>query len=273
MSDDGPTRQVEARIEVASTPEALWRAVSVAEELVRWFPPEARVTPGVGGTVRIAWDGNWQSESRIQIWEPPRRLRTVASQRPFDASGQPLPDTQPLAIAVDYEIEGEGERARLRLVHSGFGRGAEWDDEIEGVRRGWGFELPGLKHYLERHSGRDRHAAWLFRTSGLPETEAWRRLREGYLGRLDARAMRVGTRFSVRTSDGDDLAGRVLVAEPWGFLGTLDAWDDGLFRASVDSMGGQCLVHVGLQAWSGPAQRVADFRVRAAAALAALFPR
>jgi uncharacterized protein YndB with AHSA1/START domain len=272
MSDERKTRAVEASIEVAAPPDAVWRAVSEAHELVRWFPAEARATPGVGGSIRIAWDGNWQSDSRIEIWEPPRRLRTVVEERPHDSNGQPVPAVEPLPIAVDYEIEGAGERARLRLVHSGFGKGAEWDDEIEGVRRGWGFELRGLKHYLERHRGRERHATWLFRTSSLAEDEAWSRLCEGYLGGLDARALRAGAAFALRTAGGDDLGGQVLVAEPWGFLGTLDAWGDGLFRASVDSLGGRALVHLGLQTWSPPARRVADFKGRAATALETLFP-
>jgi uncharacterized protein YndB with AHSA1/START domain len=272
MSDESTTRKVEAGVTIEAPPEAVWRAVSEAQELVRWFPSEARVAPGAGGSVRIAWDGNWQSDSRIEIWEPPRRLRTVASQRPFDAGGQPLESASPLPIAIDYEIEGEGARARLRLVHSGFGRGAEWDDEIEGVRRGWAFELRGLKHYLERQRGRERHAAWLFRTSSLPEAVAWARLCAGYLGERDVAAGRAGDAFALRTSDGHELAGRVLLAEPWGWLGTLEGWGDGLFRASVDTLGGRVLIHLGLQTWSEPAERVAEFRCRAAAALATLFP-
>lgn len=266
------TRSVEARIEVAAPADALWRAVSEAEELMRWFPQQAQVTPGVGGSIRIAWEGGWQSDSRIEIWDPPRRLRSVAEQQPFDAEGRAVAGTQPLPIAVDYEIEGVGPRARLRLVHSGFGPGAEWDDEIEGVRRGWGFELLGLKHYLERHRGQDRHAAWLFRASSLPEAEAWRRLCAGYLGGLDASTLHVGGRLSLRTADGDDLAGRVHAAEPWGVQGTVEAWGDGLFRVSTDRLNGRTLVHVGAQSWTGPAARIADFERRATAALARLFP-
>ena len=80
-----PSRAVETELTVDAPAEAVWKAVADAEELVRWFPAQAEVSPGEGGSVRLAWDGNWASESRIEIWEPPRRLRTVTEQRPFGA--------------------------------------------------------------------------------------------------------------------------------------------------------------------------------------------
>jgi hypothetical protein len=77
--------------------------------------------------------------------------------------------------------------------------------------------------------------------------------------------------YSLRTQGGDSLAGTALVAEPWGFLGTLDAWGEGLFRASVDTLGGRTLVHVGLATWTPPAERVAEWKSRTAAVLETLF--
>ena len=48
----------------------------------------------------------------------------------------------------------------MRLVHSGFGAGAEWDDEFDSISNGWKFERRGLRHYLQRHFGKDRRVAW-----------------------------------------------------------------------------------------------------------------
>lgn len=273
MSDEKKTRAVEAHVEVEAPVDAVWRALSEAEELMRWFPPEARVVPGQGGSIRMAWGGNWAGESRIEIWDPPRRLRTVTEQPPFDASGKPVAGVAPLRIAIDYEIEARGGGARLRLVHSGFGSDADWDGEIEGVRRGWGFELPGLRHYLERHRGRDRHACWIFVTTDVPEAEAWARMARTYLGGFAADGRREGDPYSLRLSTGDAISGTTMLATPWGFSGTAAEWGDGLFRASVDSMSGRTMVHAGLSTWGVAAGRVADFKARSEAALQALFPQ
>jgi hypothetical protein len=157
-------------------------------------------------------------------------------------------------------------------VHSGFGPGAEWDGEIEGVRRGWGFELPCLRHYLERHRGRDRSVAFIHVTTAAPEGEAWRAVTRAYLGGFAAESTRAGDPYRLRLSTGDELAGVALVAAPWGFSGTLAGLQDGIFRASVDALGGRTLVHVGLETWGIAAERVAEFKARSETALRALFP-
>ena len=53
-------------------------------------------------------------------------------------------------LAVDYYIEviGNG-MTRLRLVQSGFGPEAAWDDEYEATKTGWADFLQKLKEILE----------------------------------------------------------------------------------------------------------------------------
>ena len=48
-------------------------------------------------------------------------------------------------IATEYELERDAGKTTLRLVHSGFGDGAEWDDLFDATRAGWAFELRGLR--------------------------------------------------------------------------------------------------------------------------------
>jgi len=53
-------------------------------------------------------------------------------------------------IAVDYYIEAIGNgMTRLRLVQSGFGPGAAWDDEYESTKTGWAEFMQKLKEILE----------------------------------------------------------------------------------------------------------------------------
>src|SRR5258708_2368029 len=66
-------RQIELEIEIAASPEEVWRAVSTAEGISSWFALVAKVEPGVGGTISIAWTPEMEGSSRIDAWEPGRR--------------------------------------------------------------------------------------------------------------------------------------------------------------------------------------------------------
>jgi hypothetical protein len=58
---------------------------------------------------------------------------------------------------VDFRVEPAGDGARVRLVHSGWGEGGDWDASVQMHEEGWGFFLDNLKGYLER--GEDSRAA------------------------------------------------------------------------------------------------------------------
>lgn len=45
----------------------MWRAISDAEELQRWFPLSAEVEPGEGGTVTLAWGPDVAGTGRIEV--------------------------------------------------------------------------------------------------------------------------------------------------------------------------------------------------------------
>ena len=38
-------------VEVDGSPEEVWEAISEGEGIRRWFAPEGRVNPGVGGSI------------------------------------------------------------------------------------------------------------------------------------------------------------------------------------------------------------------------------
>jgi uncharacterized protein YndB with AHSA1/START domain len=92
----GP-RSISRSVTISAPPSAVWRALTDAEELRRWFPVDARVMPEVGGTVWMSWGPGCEGESRIEIWEPERHLRLVEP-----TAG---PDTSPVPIVVDYHLE------------------------------------------------------------------------------------------------------------------------------------------------------------------------
>jgi uncharacterized protein YndB with AHSA1/START domain len=165
--DLSPGRSVEAEIEIDAPVERVWRALTDADELIRWFPLEARVEPGQDGELWMSWQNEFQGASRILAWEPPRRLLTTWGDVDGDsASGQ----------RTEYLLEARGGRTFLRVVTSGFSDEPGWDAWVEGTRRGWKFELFSLKHYLEHHAGQERDVVYLRRRVALAGEEAWNRL-------------------------------------------------------------------------------------------------
>ena len=133
-----PARKVELSVEINAPVEAVWKALVEGEELTRWFPLDARVTPGAGGSVWMSWGAPWEGEAKIEIWEPNRHLRTV----------EPPPKPESIPVVLDYYLESRGGKTILRLVQS-FGTGQDWEDEYyESVSRGWPFMFANLRRSM-----------------------------------------------------------------------------------------------------------------------------
>jgi uncharacterized protein YndB with AHSA1/START domain len=202
-------RAVTGEVEIDASIDRVWQALTDADELMRWFPLEARVEPGAGGSIFMSWKNEFAGTSEVLDWEAPRLLRTTWGE--LDNTNGPLQVTE-------YRLESLGAaRTLLRVVTSGFPTDAAWDEWVEGTRLGWLVELRSLRHYLERHDGEDRRVVYVRRRVTLPAAEAWSRLM-GDDG-LDARWRR----------------GDVVADEPGRVLATLPAEVPGaLLRASIE---------------------------------------
>ena len=238
-------RRFSMAIDINATPDDVWRALTDAGELVRWFPLQARVTPGKGGSVFWGWDGHWAWESTIDAWEPGARLRLIENRPAFDVNGELLPGPAQ-QLAMEFTLETHAGRTTLRFVHSGFGDGASWDDELDSVSAGWQFELRGLRHYLERHKGRDRQHAAAHHVTGLTTREVWRRLLSPAAFVVTDGSLTQAARVVIRSATGDQFAGTVAWNSPERDLFiTVDDLSDGVFRLSTWRAGGA----TGLQIW------------------------
>jgi hypothetical protein len=163
----------------------------------------------------------------------------------------------------------------LRLVHSGFGIGAEWDDEVESVRRGWKFELRGLRHYLERHRGTPRQMVWLLARTEIPVEAVWARLMgaDGFLseGTMDNR--REGDRYSIRAATGDRFEGFVQLYDPPNdFSVTLENLSDSLLRVGVNRMFGKTEFFVSCSTYGWSESQFQAMSDRLAGLVDTLFP-
>jgi uncharacterized protein YndB with AHSA1/START domain len=160
------TRAAEGEIEIDAPVEAVWKALTDARELERWFPLEARVEPGEGGAIWMSWKNEYAGEQEILAWDPPRHLKTSWSMHAGDQPPQ----------VTDYKLETRGGKTIVRVVTSGFPTDASWDEWVQGTIDGWAFELRSLKEYLERHRGEDREVVYLRRRVALTPEEIWSRI-------------------------------------------------------------------------------------------------
>jgi uncharacterized protein YndB with AHSA1/START domain len=243
-------RTIEMSLEIDALPGEVWKAITEARELIRWFPLKAEVEPRVGGRYWMSWEGAYEGESRIEIFEPERHLRTTWPTMTREEGG-------PTELAVDYHLEGKGGRTALRLVHSGFGRGASWDEEYEGIHTGWAFELRSLRHYLERHRGHDRRAIFLVGPeTTLSGPEVWDRVvREGF-GNPDPGGLAEGDRYAFPVGEGTVFEGTILDLQPRRQLAmTVEGLDDGIFRIEVFA----ARPHLWLAAWGEARDAVTRF--------------
>jgi uncharacterized protein YndB with AHSA1/START domain len=177
-STEPQTRTFEKVVEIDAAPEEVWKAISEAGEITKWFSTKAEVEPGVGGTISLAWNDDFKGSSDIVIWDPPRHLRTVDRRDEWQVSDADAPGAEkhksPVKLTLDYYLEGKDGKTVLRLVHSGFGRGAEWDEEFNSIKRGWGTMLLNLQKYVEQYAGKPAGHYWGQFKLSRPAGDIWK---------------------------------------------------------------------------------------------------
>jgi uncharacterized protein YndB with AHSA1/START domain len=243
------SRAAEGKIEIEAPIEAVWKALTDARELERWFPLDARVEPGAGGAIWMSWRNEYEGEQEILAWDPPRHLKT--SWR-MHAGDQPVQ-------ATDYRLEAKGGRTIVRVVTSDFPIDPSWDEWVQGTIDGWAFELRSLKEYLERHRGEDREVVYLRRRVALSLEEIWSRMATP--GALGAKPLGADPFLE-------------LPPRQWGAI--VEKLDGALMRAGSDPCGdagsGQRDVTLWIQAWGEARKELPAIRADWSALLDRLYP-
>ncbi len=242
MTDKQPTeRRIETSVELDAPVDAVWAALTDAQELSNWFPPFAEVKPGVGGHIRFVWDEKQDWTSPIGAWEPNKHLRVVwIEATPPEQAEQAKKDGfySPFPLAVDYYLDDRGSETTLRLVHSGFSSDAAWDSQYDGTKRGWAAELGGLKHYIKHHRGTKRVVVHAMCKIGDTSTDdAWQRLMgpQALLAEGDLAGRGVGDRYALVSSGGDRLEGEIhIINPPQDFCATAGNLNNAYLRVRID---------------------------------------
>jgi uncharacterized protein YndB with AHSA1/START domain len=273
-AESTPAHSIDTTLEIAASPDAVWRALTDPAELTRWFPLEAQVTPGVGGRIRWSWGPPIESLATIEGWEPGRRLLLV-EQTALGDHVTPEERRQAPGRVIEVTLSAREGRTVLRLVHSGFGTDADWENELyDGVLRGWTFELRALRHYVERHPGERRLVAWVHHPFPGSLEETWSTLmsRRAFLAAGSIGDLKEGDSYRVGAATGDVFEGTVLVHVPGKqFSGTVRNMNDALVRLELEHVGSNRDVTVWLSAYGVPEAEVRAFHDRWTALLSSLF--
>jgi uncharacterized protein YndB with AHSA1/START domain len=138
---------IEIAKQIDARPERVFRALTDADELTRWFPSSAESDPRTGGdhVLRFQFDDESRNHTYAGQYEdvtPNERVR-------YPWKGQ-FGDT-----TVEFTLGASDGGTELRLVHSGWSEAAEESRQMH--EQGWGFFLDNLERYLT--GGEDQRSA------------------------------------------------------------------------------------------------------------------
>jgi uncharacterized protein YndB with AHSA1/START domain len=219
------TRDIQLSVELDASPEDVFRAVTEGTEIAKWLAPEARSTPPQGGrkaSVWISWGEGMSAEHELEIYDAPKHVR--------HPSGKNAETKAPLY--ADWLIEArEGGKTTLRLVHSGFSVGADWDDDYDAHARGWMLMFQNLRHYFARHPHEPTVHVPFMSSVDSSRGSLWNSL----LGKLGfSGSPKIGDSFRLTTAKGDVVTGVVdLVSDTRDLALVVRGYDDALLRFTL----------------------------------------
>ena len=228
-SSNEQTRSLVLEREVSAPPETVWQALTTADGLRQWFPLDARVEPGEGGSIWLSWGPGCDGEAPIHIWDPPSHFGWTESYGE-DESGRPI------KVAVDFHLEGRDGTTVVRLVQSGFSASEDWDEMYDALKDGWTYFLFNLAYYFLKHRDQRRRLVWRRVATDLARDVVWERLVGGALIGLSA-----GPGGDVDLMlDQNRSAQVVSEREGYHFAATIPGLDDSVFFVELEGE------HVGL---------------------------
>jgi uncharacterized protein YndB with AHSA1/START domain len=169
-------RWVVVEAEVPGTPEQVWEAIATGPGISSWFVP-SEVEERVGGRTTANFGPGMESAATITLWDPPHRF--VADSKDLGADGP--------VVASEWIVEARsGGTCVVRVVHSLFAEGDDWDDQLEGWEHGWPTFFRILRLYLRHFRGQPCSALQGMGMAAAPPEQAWAEF-TGALGIAGAR--------------------------------------------------------------------------------------
>jgi uncharacterized protein YndB with AHSA1/START domain len=140
------TDRIERDVLIAAPVERVWKLITTAEHLGRWFADAgAEIDLRPGGALSLSWRDSATLHGRIETVEPPTRF---TYRWLLDPHVDPTPGNSTL---TEFTLAVEGDGTRVTVVESGFDaldldaaqRAARFASHVEG----WPHELGELADY------------------------------------------------------------------------------------------------------------------------------
>jgi len=145
--------EIKQVIEIDDSAEAVFRAISDPQELIRWFPDEAILEPKVGGIFKLSFlkdsekakmkmDRDFINEGKIlEIIQNKKLVHTW--------KWMVFPDFPETTVTWELDPKSNS-KTRLTMTHTGFTGKEEGPASIEEHNKGWSFFLNELILYCKK---------------------------------------------------------------------------------------------------------------------------
>ncbi len=159
-------RSVQVEVEVPGTPEEVWRAIATGPGVSSWFVP-TRMEERQGGEIVSNFGPGMDCPATITTWESLKR---------FIAESEMGPPGSP-KVATEWTVEARGGgKCVVRVVHSLFASTDDWDNQLDGLEKGWPAIFRVLRRRLESFRGQECSAMQFVSFAKEGEAAAWERM-------------------------------------------------------------------------------------------------
>lgn len=145
LASGEPERAIFKEALVAAPVEEVWKAWTTSEGVVSFFAPEAIIEPKPGGAFFVHFNPyaapgmKGADDMRVLAVQAPKLLSFTWNAPPH------LPEARAQRTFVAVRLAPAEGGTRVRLHHSGWGEGGQWDDAYRYFDRAWGAVLASLQ--------------------------------------------------------------------------------------------------------------------------------
>ena len=210
---DRPAEKLELTTTVAAPLDAVWDAITTAQGISAWYVSSAEIDPHLGGQLTISFGEGPPGVSKIDIWEPPSRVRFAY----VPQGGMEIGDM--VGGSEEWLLSHQDGVTTVRLVHSLPDPGVDdWEGYYGDITRGWTLFLATLRFYVESTERKGRVSSLSVPPVSGESAAVWDRLQK----ELGLESPTPGFTTSV-TVAGETLPATVLEAvAPLGLLLDID---------------------------------------------------
>ncbi len=164
-------RALDKEVVIAAGLDQAWAAWTSREGITSFFAPEAEIDPRVGGAFHIHFNplaaagDKGADESRFMALQPRQMLSFDWNAPPH----LPLARAQRSFVVLRFEVV-DASHTRLRIHHTGWGDGGEWDKAYLYFDKAWESVLGSLRKRFE--TGPVDWAPWLAQLKAMAAAPA-----------------------------------------------------------------------------------------------------